>query len=114
MALQSLAQLESIYGREITKTIVGNCGTKIAFSEQSHEVAEMISRSFGQREIKEYHEGMSYGAHETRDSVSLSQHIKNQPLISVTDIQALKRNQAYVKLPENLPITKIKLKIAPG
>lgn len=112
LAMQSLAQLDIIYGKDIAKTIVGNCATKIAFSEQHPEIADKISRAFGQQEIKEYQEGISYGAHETRDSVSLSRQTKTLPLISVTAIQSLKRNQAFIKLPENLPITKIKLSIA--
>lgn len=112
LALQSLAQLETLYGKDISKTIVGNCATKIAFAEQHHEIADKISRAFGQREIQEYQEGISYGAHETRDSVSLSMQKKSLPLVSVTDIQSLKRNQAFVKLPENIPVTKIKLAIA--
>jgi type IV conjugative transfer system coupling protein TraD len=112
LALQSIAQLDSIYGREITKTIIGNCATKIAFSEQDNEIAYRISKSFGEREIQEYQEGISYGAHEARDGVNLSLQTKNQPLVSVTAIQSLKRNQAFVKLPENYSITKIKLSIA--
>ena len=76
------------------------------------KVSEKISRAFGQREIQEYQEGISYGAHETRDSVSLSMQKKFLPLVSVTEIQSLNRNQAFVKLPEDIPITKIQLKIA--
>lgn len=111
LALQSIAQLDAIYGKEITKTIIGNCATKIAFSEQDPEIASRISKAFGEREIKEYQEGISYGAHETRDGVNLSLQGKTQPLVSVTEIQSLKRNQAFVKLPESYPITKIKLSI---
>lgn len=113
LALQSISQLDAIYGREITKTIIGNCATKVAFSEQDPEIASRISKAFGEREIKEFQEGISYGAHETRDGVNLSLQTKNQPVVSVTAIQSLKRNQAYVKLPENYPITKIKLPIVP-
>lgn len=111
LALQSLAQLETIYGREVTKTIIGNCATKVAFSEQDPEIAFRISKAFGEREIQEYLEGISYGAHEARDGVNLSLQKKSQPLVSVTAIQSLKRNHAFVKLPESFPITKIKLKI---
>jgi type IV conjugative transfer system coupling protein TraD len=111
LALQSIAQLEAIYGRETAKIILGNCTTKIAFSEQDPETAGKISKSFGEREYKEYQEGLSYGAHEARDGVTLSLQTRSAPLISPTEIQSLKRNHAFLKLPENLPITKIKLKI---
>jgi type IV secretory pathway TraG/TraD family ATPase VirD4 len=83
--------------------------TKIVFAEQDPQIAEIISKSFGEREIKEYQEGLSYGAHETRDGVSLSLQSKMLPLVSPTDIQSLKKNQAFIKLPRNMPISRIKL-----
>lgn len=112
LALQSPAQLEANYGREITQIIVGNCATKIVFSEQDPEIAEKISKSFGEREIKEYQEGLSYGANDVRDGVNLSLQTKNLPLISATAIQSLEKNEAYIKLPGKVSIVKIKLPIA--
>ncbi len=109
IALQSPSQLNTIYGGELTKTLIGNCMTKIVFAEQDPQIAELLSRYFGKREFKEYQEGLSYGAHEMRDGVNLSLQSKQEPLISASAIQSLKKNQAYVKLPGNLPITKLKL-----
>ena len=111
LALQSPAQLESIYGRESTRTILGNCATKIIFSDHDPEIAEKISRCFGSREIKEYQQGISYGANEVRDGVNLTSQTKSISLVSATDIQSLEPNEAFVKLPGNVPIAKIKLKI---
>lgn len=112
LALQSPSQLEAIYGKNTTNIITGNCYTKIVFSEQDPEVAKRVSRCFGEREIWEYQEGLTYGAHEVRDGVSLSSQQKNIPVISASDIQSLKRNVSYVKLPEGYPIIKIKFPIA--
>lgn len=69
----------------------------------------VIVDTTGEHELHEYNEGISYGAHEARDGVNLSTHKRSLLLVSVTDLQSLKRNQAFVKLPENFPITKIKL-----
>jgi type IV conjugative transfer system coupling protein TraD len=112
LALQSPSQLEAIYGPEITRTIIGNCGTKIVFAEQDPEIAAKISKAFGEREIKEYQKGLSYGANDIRDGVNLTLQTRQQPLISPTAIQFLKKNQAFVRLPGNLPVIQIKLKIA--
>ncbi len=112
LALQSPAQLEAIYGPEITKTIVGNCGTKIVFAEQDPEIAVRISKVFGEREIKEYQKGLSYGANDIRDGVNLTLQTRQQPLISPTMIQFLDKNNAFVRLPGNFPVTQIKLSIA--
>ncbi len=110
-AFQSPAQIETIYGQTVAKTLIGNCMTKVVFAEQDPQISEMLSRSFGEREIKEYQEGLSYGAHETRDGVNLSLQLKKLPLVSASEIQALERNQAYVKLPGNVPISRIQLSI---
>ncbi|WP_068470614.1 type IV conjugative transfer system coupling protein TraD [Candidatus Protochlamydia phocaeensis] len=111
LALQSPAQLNSIYGPNGAKTILGNCATKIVFAEQDPEVAEQISKIFGDREIKEYQEGLSYGANDVRDGVNLSLQTRNIPLVNTTDIQFLEKNQAYIKLAGNIPIAKINFKI---
>lgn len=108
-ALQSPAQLEEIYGRFSSQTIIGNCATRIIFAEHDPEIAKRISNSLGEAEIKEYQEGISYGAHEMRDGVTLSQQTKNLPIVSPTKIQSLKTNRALVRLQGNWPITQIKI-----
>ena len=111
LAMQSPSQLEEIYGRASAHTLMGNCATRIIFAEHDPEIAERISKSLGEREIKEYQEGISYGAHEVRDGVSLSLQTKKTPVVSTTDIQSLENNRAYIKLPGNLPVSKIYLKL---
>ncbi len=72
LAIQSISQLEMICGQDLTRVIVGNCATLIAFSEQDPEIANRISKIFGDKETKEFQEAISYGAHEMRDDVNLS------------------------------------------
>lgn len=112
LAMQSPSQLDTIYGPDITKTIMGNCGTKVVFAEQDPEIALRISKAFGEREIKEYQKGLSYGANDIRDGVNLTLQTRQQPLISPTQIQYLDKNQAFARLPGNLPVTQIKITIA--
>ncbi len=110
LAIQSPAQLEEIYGREKTRTILGNCNTRIAFVENDPETANSISKIFGESELIETQEGISYGSNSIRDGVNLSFQQKAKPVVSSSSLQALKKHQAFIKLPGNLPITKIKLK----
>ena len=109
LALQSPSQLEEIYGKT-AQTIIGNCATRIIFAEHDPEISERISRSLGECEIKEYQEGISYGAHEVRDGVNLSLQTKKIPTVSPTEIQSLENNHAFIKLPGNLPISKVRFK----
>lgn len=112
LSLQSPSQLESIYRRDVTKTIIGNTLTKIIFAEQDPEIAERISKSFGDCEMREFNEGISYGAHEARDGVNLSSHMKNAPIVAASKILSLPKNTAFVKLPGSYPIVRIKLNIS--
>ena len=59
----------------------------------------------------ETQEGISYGAHETRDSVNLSMQNKTRPVVSPTEILELPVNTAYVKLAGEKRVTLIKLLI---
>lgn len=110
LAIQSPAQLETIYGREVTSTLMGNCATRIAFAEYDALIAERISKSFGNKEMCESQEALSYGAHEMRDGINLSYQTKTSSVISPTALQSLNTLEAFVKLPGNLPVSKIKLK----
>ncbi|MDB2613592.1 ATPase, T2SS/T4P/T4SS family [Chlamydiales bacterium] len=111
LSLQSPSQMDAIYGSNITKTIIGNCATRIVFSDNDPEVAHRISKAFGECEIEEPQEGISYGANEIRDGVNLSSVKKLKPVVSANSIQSLKENEAYIKLPGNWPITKVHLKV---
>ncbi len=111
LALQSITQFEAIYGRATAETIISNCATKIVFAEQNPVNAGRISEIFGEQEIKEFQKGLSYGANDIRDGVNLSQQVRHQLLITKTDIQFLQRNHAFVRLPDNYPIVKVKMPI---
>jgi type IV conjugative transfer system coupling protein TraD len=107
-AIQSPAQIEMIYGKDLARVIIGNCATRIAFTEKDPEIAERISRTFGTKELKELQEGISYGAHEMRDGVNLSIHTKTTPVVSMNDLQTLDTNEAFVRLAGNFPATRLK------
>lgn len=109
LAIQSPAQLDTIYGRDTTSTLLGNCATRIAFAEYDPATALRISKSFGDKETLESHEALSYGAHEMRDGVNLSFQNRTSSVVSPTALQSLNTHEAFVKLPGNLPMTKLKL-----
>ena len=56
----------------------------------------------------EIQEGISYGAHEARDGVSLSMQNKICPVVSVSQILELPVNNAYVKLAEQKQVILMK------
>jgi type IV conjugative transfer system coupling protein TraD len=110
-SVQSPAQLDEIYGKNNSEVIVGNCGTKLAFFERSFETATRVSRVFGEGEVKESQESLSYGAHEMRDGVNLSYQKRMKPIVSAGDIQSIEANEAFLSLPASIPPVKIKFSI---
>ena len=110
LALQSLVDLDIIYGRDLARVILANCSTRLAFAEQDPMSAASISKIFGENEMKEYHEAISYGSHEMRDGVNLSFQNKISPVVTPTALLSLRTNEAFIKLPDNIPITKTKLR----
>ena len=99
-----------IYGHHNTRVIIGNCATKVSFFEQDPTIAKQISQIFGEREVEEHQEGISYGAHQMCDGVNVSSIKRVRPVVSASDIQSLNKNVAYIKLPGKTPVTKLKLR----
>jgi type IV conjugative transfer system coupling protein TraD len=105
--LQNLPQLEQIYGVNSTRSIIGLSGTKVVFRTSDAPTAKKLSEFFGEQEILEPAESISFGAHQMRDGVNLAEHRHFQPTVSYTDLLNLDNLQAYLQLPGNYPITKI-------
>jgi type IV secretory pathway TraG/TraD family ATPase VirD4 len=51
LGVQHLPQLEKTYGKEVARTIFGNCATKIIFNPQELESAKTFSEMLGETEI---------------------------------------------------------------
>ncbi|MBY0281117.1 MAG: type IV secretion system DNA-binding domain-containing protein [Alphaproteobacteria bacterium] len=106
--LQDIHQIESRYGREEGKAMLGLFNTKIVFRLNDYDTAKRVSDSFGEKETSEMIEGISFGAHQMRDGVSLSDQRKYRPVISPTDLMKLKNLESYIKMAEVGVLGKIK------
>ena len=103
LATQDICQLDALYGENITKSIINNCGTKLCFRQTDRESAKKISTFFGDLEFREAQEGISYGVHQMRDGVNLSSIEKTKPIVSPSDLQNLPDLQAYLKMSTAAP-----------
>jgi type IV secretory pathway TraG/TraD family ATPase VirD4 len=106
IGFQNIHQLYAIYRQDDAQTIVSLMGTKLVFKSESAEAA-YLSKVFGEQEVLEQSGSVSYGAHQMRDGVSLSDQKKTKPIISPTDIMMLSPLQAYLKFPRQLPFSKV-------
>lgn len=109
LSLQLMAQLRSIYGRDIAQAVSGVCRNRVIFATPDEETASWCSDSLGKVEIEETKESSSYGSHEMRDGVNLSKHVQTKALILPTQIMNLEDLSCYIRFSNGFPVCLNKL-----
>jgi type IV conjugative transfer system coupling protein TraD len=105
--IQSYPQLIHVYGQACAQSLTDLFNTKVFFRSTDPQTTQWISKVLGESETTQVQENMSYGANAIRDGVSLSQLHKQEALVLPTEIATLDNLSCYVKLPGNIPITKL-------
>ena len=109
IGFQSKPQLEEIYGRNGAESMLDLFNTKLFFRCTEPSSQQWISKVLGDKEEIEPQENISYGAHSTRDGVSLSRHTRQKPLVLPAEFSQLKDLECYVKYPGDYPCTKLQM-----
>lgn len=107
---QSKPQLEEIYGRNGTESMLDLFNTKLFFRCTEPSSQQWISKVLGDKEEEAPTENISYGANSMRDGVSLSRQTRQKPLVLPTELSQLKDLECYLKLPGDYPCTKLQTK----
>lgn len=103
LGMQTVGQLEAIYGAADAKAIRGSCNTQVALRCSDPDTAEAMSRVFGDRDIDResisHSQGRSSGKHGSgyTDNTSLSIQVVTERAVSTGVIQFLPDLQGYVK-----------------
>jgi type IV secretory pathway TraG/TraD family ATPase VirD4 len=107
--LQSTAQLERVYGRDLAIVLRSCFRTLAAFAVAASDpdTAELLSRSLGDREVEREQQSRSQGSQGTSKSTSV-QRVKER-LVLPSEITALPDLTAYLALPGDEPIRRITL-----
>ncbi|WP_032113986.1 type IV conjugative transfer system coupling protein TraD [Candidatus Paracaedibacter symbiosus] len=105
--LQNISQIDKLYGHEVRKTMSSLYNTKVFFRTPDSDTAQWIAKTVGDHEIKESSEGISFGAHQMRDGVSINEQQKSKAVIPYTEFMSIPDLSAYIKLPEDYPVTRI-------
>jgi len=111
VGIQDIPQIQAMYGYAETRSLTSLFNTKVIFRNGDPDSSRQISQMLGDQEIKEVAEGISFGEHSMRDGVSLNEQKHLKPVVTPHDIMNLNDLEAYVKLPGNLPITKVKFAV---
>ncbi|MEN8236789.1 MAG: type IV conjugative transfer system coupling protein TraD [Pseudomonadota bacterium] len=108
--IQSFPQLETIYGRSISRSMLDLFNTKLMFRTTDPETAQWVSKVIGENEYAESQENLSFGANTIRDGVSLSKTERIRQIVLPSEIANLQDLECFVKFPGNYPATRIKMK----
>jgi type IV secretory pathway TraG/TraD family ATPase VirD4 len=87
LGFQNIVQMDQIYGKELSRAIVGACGTKVIFNPQDLETAKMFSEYLGEKEIK--YKQKSQGRSGGKANNSTSVQIQTQPLWAPSEFLGL-------------------------
>ena len=88
LGYQNFAQLQHIYGRELSKALFAACGTKVFFNPKDRETAQEFSSYLGEKEVRYHTRSRTHGKH---SSSSRTEHYQKVPLL--TPDQILKLDQ---------------------
>jgi type IV secretion system protein VirD4 len=88
LGYQNFAQLQHIYGRELSRALFAACGTKVFFNPKDRETANEFSGYLGEKEVRLYTRSRSHGRH---GGSSYSEQYQKMPLL--TPDQILKLDQ---------------------
>ncbi len=108
--IQSLGQLEGIYGRTGAQSFLDLFGTKIIFRTPNADSAQWISRLFGTADAPTPAENLSLSSQKNNISWSGSVRESKEEVISATEIMSLKDLQAFVKYPGTYPPTRVTMR----
>lgn len=109
LSFQQISQLHQRYGKEGGNALAGLCSTWACFAQNDPETAEWVSRAFGEQDLIKQREGVSYGANEIRDGVSLQQDERLRKVVLPSEITTLPALTGLIRQPGDLPIARFRL-----
>ena len=115
LGYQNFAQLQHIYGRELSRAIFAACGTKVFFNPKDRETASEFSGYLGEKEVRLYTRSQTYGMYSSRSRTEQYQRV---PLLTLDQILKLRQgecifiNPAYEGKNEGSVPLKLKVKIS--
>ncbi|WP_406242039.1 VirD4-like conjugal transfer protein, CD1115 family [Tissierella carlieri] len=92
--LQSFAQLEEKYGKEVARTIRGNCQTWIYLQAEDQETLEEISKKLGNYTVSTY--SLSANSNPTSTSSSQSVNLTGRSLLTPDEVRMISRPYSLI------------------
>ncbi len=98
LGMQQISQVQEIYGKDMARTIMGQCLNKLVLRCGDSETAQTMSDILGERVMNRSTENTSYGANSLRDGVSISQREDKEAVYLPTDLMNLPSLQGVIRV----------------
>ena len=98
LGMQQISQVQEIYGKDMARTIMGQCLNKLVLRCGDSETAQTMSDILGERIMNRSTENTSYGANSLRDGVSISQRQDKEAVYLPTDLMNLPSLQGVIRV----------------
>lgn len=95
VVIQSIAQLEAVYGAETARGMVTNLGCQVIFAPREQRDAEEFSKMLGETTVRRKQRTRSYGQGGSRSETEI---IDRRPLMNPDEIKALAPDKAVVMI----------------
>lgn len=103
-ALQSVSQLYTHYGRDVSNTLLSNLGTQVILRLPDAETAEWASRTFGDEQIREEHVSTcEQGGGSFETSTNTSYQTRQQRIVLASEIQSLPDLRGLLNIAGDIP-----------
>lgn len=113
LGVQDFSQLYGIYGRDLAKTIISGCQTKLLLRVTDGASAKLLAELMGQAEMSEKEETLSYGLSAYRDGVSIFARRAMRDLVLTSEILTLPDMTGYLMIPGDYPIARVQYGYTP-
>lgn len=109
VGIQSIAQLDFLYGKDQAKAIADCLNTSFYFRNPTDSIAQWAARNLGEQVIEEVRESQSYGPNSIRDGNTISSQRIIRKTVEPSSILTLADLECYLKVLGNHPILKSKV-----
>ena len=109
LGLQNIAQMKKVYGHNVTQDISSECNTRCFFKTNDPDTAKWIAQNIGDAEVREFQEGISYGAHLMRDGINLNSAERIKSLLIPSEVLNLERMHLVLKMAD-FPAVRTKIR----
>lgn len=108
VGIQSISQLEFLYGNHEAHAITDLLNTSLYFRSPKSKVAKWVSEDLGEHILDEVRESQSYGPGSVRDGNTITTQRVTRKTVDAGEIMTMEDLHCYVRVIGNHPIAKIK------